>query len=145
MDMQGSASISPVIQEICCYLYTGFSFVRAAVACAILERTPGFEPSSEIIAISYLKLVTVRSFCPLTLISLWVPLVLFVISFVFLALISILYHEQAWSRLSARTFSSFPSAASASMPSVNPVQDDFQHYFTWTTNKANGSVILTEL
>ena len=28
-------------------LQIGFSFVRAAVACAILERTSGLEPSSE--------------------------------------------------------------------------------------------------
>ena len=28
-------------------LQMGFSFVRAAVACAILERTSGLEPSSE--------------------------------------------------------------------------------------------------
>ena len=52
----------------------GFSFVRAAVACAILERTAGFEPSSETIAPRYLKLVTVPSFCPLMLTSLSIPL-----------------------------------------------------------------------
>ena len=36
----------------------GFSFVRAAEACAILERTSGFEPLSETTAPRYLKLVT---------------------------------------------------------------------------------------
>ena len=40
----------------------GFSFVRAAVACAILERTSGLEPSSETTAPMYLKLVTVPNF-----------------------------------------------------------------------------------
>ena len=43
-------------------LQMGFSFVRAAVACAILERTSGLEPSSETTAPRYLKLVTVPSF-----------------------------------------------------------------------------------
>ena len=43
-------------------LQMGFGFVRAAVACAILERTSGFEPSSERIAPRYLKLVSVLSF-----------------------------------------------------------------------------------
>ena len=37
-------------------LQMGFSFVRAAVACAILERTSGLEPSSETTAPRYLKL-----------------------------------------------------------------------------------------
>ena len=72
-------------------LQMGFSFVRAAVACAILERTSGLEPSSETTAPRYLKLVTVPNFCPFTFISLWMPLALFVISLVFSALISILY------------------------------------------------------
>ena len=71
------------------YLQIGFSFVRAAVACAILERTSGFETSTETIAPRYLKLVTLPSFCLFTLISLWMPLALFVINLVFSALISI--------------------------------------------------------
>ena len=83
-----------------------FSFVRAAVACAILERTSGLEPSSETTAPRYLKLVTVPNFCPLTFISLWMSLVLFVISLVFSALISILYLVQVLSRLSTRASSS---------------------------------------
>ena len=36
-------------------LHIGFSFVRIAVACAILERISGFEPSSETIAPRYLN------------------------------------------------------------------------------------------
>ena len=54
-------------------LQTGFRFVRAAVACTILERTSGLEPSSETTAPRYLKLVTVPNFCPFTFISLWMP------------------------------------------------------------------------
>ena len=59
----------------------GFSFVRAAVACAILERTSGLEPSSETTAPRYWKLVTMANFAllPLTL-SLWMPLTLFLSS-----------------------------------------------------------------
>ena len=51
-------------------LQMGFSFVRAAVACSVLERTSGFELSSETSASRYLKLVTVPNFCPFTFISL---------------------------------------------------------------------------
>ena len=80
-------------------LQMGFSFVRAAVACAILERTSGLEPSSETTAPRYLKLVTVPNTCPFTFISLWMPLALFVISLVFSALISILYLVQVLSSL----------------------------------------------
>ena len=47
----------------------GFSFVRAALACAILERISGFEPLSETTAPRYLKLVTVPSFCSFTFIA----------------------------------------------------------------------------
>ena len=89
-------------------LQMGFSFVRAAVACAILQRTSALEPPSETTAPRYLKFVTVLNFCPFTFISLWMPLALFVISLVFSALIYILYLEQVLSRLSTRA-SSFPS------------------------------------
>ena len=99
-------------------LQMGFSFVRAAVACAILERTSGLEPSSETTAPRYLKLVTVPNFCPFIFISLWMPLALFVISLVFSALISILYLVQVLSILSTRASSSCSSSARASMSSV---------------------------
>ena len=91
------------------------ALVRAAVACAILERTSGLEPSSETTAPMYLKLVTVPNFCPFTFISLWMPLVLFVFS----ALISILYLVQVLLRLSTRAFISCSSSARASMSSAN--------------------------
>ena len=82
-------------------LQMGFSFVRAAVACAILERTSGLEPSSETTAPRYLKLVTEPNFCPFSFISLWLPLALFVINLVFSALISILYLVQVCRELLA--------------------------------------------
>ena len=95
-------------------LQMGFSFVRAAVACAIRERTSGLKPSSETTAPRYLKLVTVPNFCHFTFISLWMPLALFVIN-----LVSILYLVQVLSRLSTRASSSCSSSASASMSSAN--------------------------
>ena len=57
-------------------IQTGFSLVNAAVVCAILESILGLEPSSVITEPRYLKLVTVSSFCPFTLISVLMPLVL---------------------------------------------------------------------
>ena len=56
---------------------TGFSLVHAAIVCAILESIFGLEPSSVITEPRYLKLETVSSFCPLTLISVLMPLVFF--------------------------------------------------------------------
>ena len=91
----------------------GFSFVRVAVACAILERISDLEPSSETTAPRYLKLVTVPNFCHFTFISLWMPLALFVISVVFSALISILYLVQVLSRLSTRASSSCSSSVTS--------------------------------
>ena len=46
-----------------------FQTFNAAVVCAILESITGLEPSSVITEPRYLKLVTVSSFCPFTLIS----------------------------------------------------------------------------
>ena len=89
------------------------------MACAILERTSGLEPSSETTAPSYLKLVTVPNFCPFTFICLSMPLALFVISLVFSALIAILCLVQVLSRLSTKTSSSCSSSARASMSMAN--------------------------
>ena len=50
----------------------GFNLVNAAVVCAILVSISGLEPSSDTSEQRYLKLVTVSSFCPFTLISLLV-------------------------------------------------------------------------
>ena len=49
---------------------TDFGLVNAAVVCANLESISGLEPSSNTTQPWYLKLVTVSSFCPFTLISL---------------------------------------------------------------------------
>ena len=68
---------------------TGFSFVNAAVVCAILESISGLEPPSVITEPKYLKFVTVSRFCLFILISVLMPPVLFVISLVFSALISV--------------------------------------------------------
>ena len=76
------------LREILLSFQTGFSLVNAVVVCAILESITGLEPSSVITEPRYLKLVSVSSFCPFTLISVLVPLVLFVISVVFSAPVS---------------------------------------------------------
>ena len=76
------------LREILLSFQTGFNLVKAAFVCAILESISGFEPSSVITEPRYLKLVTVSSFYPFTLISVLMPLVLFVIRLVFSALIS---------------------------------------------------------
>ena len=62
------------LKDMLLSLQIGASFARAAMACAILERISGFESSSERTALRYLKLLTVSSFCPFTLISHWMPL-----------------------------------------------------------------------
>ena len=76
------------LREILLLFQTGFNLVSATVVCAILESISGLEPSSVITEPRYLTLVTVSSFCPFTLISVLMPLVLFVTSLVFSALIS---------------------------------------------------------
>ena len=68
------------LREILLSFQTGFSLVNAPVVCSILESISSLEPSSVITEPSYLKLVTVSSFCLFTLISVLMPLVLFVIS-----------------------------------------------------------------
>ena len=57
------------LREILLSFQTGFNLVNAAVACAVLESISGLEPSSVVIESTYLKLVTISSFCPFTLIS----------------------------------------------------------------------------
>ena len=116
---QGSASASPLIQKICSYLSKwAYSFVRASVACAILEEPLIWSHHLKTTALRYLKLV-IEPNCHFTFISLWMPLARFVISLVFSALISILYLVQVLSRLSTRASSSCSSSARASMSSAN--------------------------
>ena len=76
------------LREIFLSFQTGFNLVNAAVVCAILASFSGLEPSLFITQLRYLKLVTVSSFSPFTSISVLMPLVLFVNSLVFSALIS---------------------------------------------------------
>ena len=52
------------LREILLSIQTGFSLVNAAVVFAVLECTSGLEPSSVVTEPTYLKLVTVSSFCP---------------------------------------------------------------------------------
>ena len=66
------------------FVKTGLNLVSAAVVCAILESISGLEPVSVINEPSYLKVVTISSFCQFSLIS-----VLFVITRVFSALIAL--------------------------------------------------------
>ena len=73
------------LSEILLSFQISFNLVNAAVACAILESISGLEPSSVITEPRYLKLGTVSSFCPFTLISVLVSPVLFFFSLVFLA------------------------------------------------------------
>ena len=70
------------LRDILLSVQIGFSLVDAAAVCAILESISGLEPSSVITEPRYLKLVTVSSFCPFTLIFVLMQLVLFVISLV---------------------------------------------------------------
>ena len=65
------------LKEVLPSFQTGFSLGSAAVVCAILENISGLEPLSVITEPRYLKLVTVSTFCPFTLISVLMPLVLF--------------------------------------------------------------------
>ena len=103
-------------------LQMGFSFVRAAVACAVLERSSGLEPSSETTARSkVLEACYSAQLLPLTSSSLWMPLALFFIRLVFSALISILYPEQVLSRLSTRASSSCCSSASHRQPQIGNI------------------------
>ena len=106
------------LREILLTIQTCFSFVNAAVVYAILESISGLEPSSVITEHRYLKLAIVSSFCPFTLISELMPLVLLVISLVFPALISVPQAVEALSRRSTKFASSPSSPVEPSMSSA---------------------------
>ena len=76
---QGSASVVSWNLQKCFDLSfkTGFNLVNAVVICATLESISGLKPSSDTTGPRYLKLVTVSSSCPFTMISMLMPLVLF--------------------------------------------------------------------
>ena len=94
-----------------------FSLVTAAVVWAILDSTSGLDPSSDTIAPKYLKLWTVSSFLLPMVMSVLMPLVLFV-SWVFSALICIPYAVEASSRWFTNLTSSCSSPARPSMSSA---------------------------
>ena len=64
------------LREILMLFQIDFNLVNATLVCAILESISGLEPSLVITKPKYLELVTVSSFCPFTLISVLMPLVL---------------------------------------------------------------------
>ena len=106
------------LREILQSFQTGFNLVSAAVVCATVESISGLEPSSVLSEPRYLKLVTVSSFCTLIMISVLMLLVLFVISLVFSALISMSQSVEALSRHSTNFASSSSSPAKPSMSSA---------------------------
>ena len=57
------------LREILLSVQTCLNLLSAAVVCAVLESISGWELSSVITEPRCLKLVTVSSFCPFTLIS----------------------------------------------------------------------------
>ena len=65
------------LRELLLSFQTGFNLVNAAVVYAVLASISGLEPSSVTTEPRYLKLVSVSNFCPFTLISVLMPLVLF--------------------------------------------------------------------
>ena len=65
-----------MIQERVVICQNWLQFRKSLSGFAILERASGLEPSSKTTAPRYSKLVTAPSFCPFTLISLWMPLAL---------------------------------------------------------------------
>ena len=76
------------LRELFLSFEIGLNLDSVAVVSAILESISSLGPSSGTSQPRYFKFVIVLSFCPFTLIFLLMPLVLFVISLVFSALIS---------------------------------------------------------
>ena len=106
-------------RDMLLFLLIGFSFIKAEVACSILERTPCLDPSSETTALRYLKCVTVPSFCPF-----YLDLPLDVIGAVChqFSLLSTDLHLipcARLARLSTRASSSCSTSARASLSSAN--------------------------
>ena len=106
------------LREILLSFQAGFNLVSAAVVCAILESISKLQPSSVIIEPRYLKLVAISSFCSFTLISVLTLLVLFVISLVFSAPISMPEAVEVLPRRLTHFASSSSSPAKPSMSSA---------------------------
>ena len=125
-------------------LHIGFIFVRAAVACSVLERTSGFEPSSETLvkdtwSLSCPKLLPFKRDLPL---DLWMPLALCVISFVFSAL-SPFYALCSLSRLSTRVLSFALLQQSINSHGQTQIGNGFFRYFHHVLSRAS-DIILRE-
>ena len=111
---QESTSVSPLIQKIICFI-----FVRATVACKIPWVDLRFwaliwDNCSKVFEACYST-----QLLPFTLISLEMSFALFVIIFVFSAMIFILYLVQVLSRLSTKISNSCSSSTRASVSSAN--------------------------
>ena len=87
-DLQAYRKMDVTRECISCIVELRENPVSAAVVCAVLESISGLEPSSVITEHRCLKLVSVSSFSPFTLISSLMPLVLIAINLVFSTLIS---------------------------------------------------------
>ena len=85
------------LREMPLSFQTGLNLVNVSVVSAIQESISGLEPFSDTAELRYLKLVTVLSFRPFTLISLLILLVSFVINLLFSALISMPQSAEALS------------------------------------------------
>ena len=86
---------------------------------ALLASISGWEASSVIIDLRYLKLVTVSNLCPLTLTSVLIPWMLLVISVVFSVLISMRCTAEVLLRHSTKLASSCFSPATPPLSSAN--------------------------
>ena len=112
--LQGHLSRILELKEMLLSFQTGFNLVNTAVVRAILVSISCVKPSSVITESRHLKHVIVSNFCPYTLIPVLMPLVLFVISLAFLALISM---RQAVEGLSRRS----TNFASSSSSQITPI------------------------
>ena len=96
-----------------------FNLASAVIVWAVLAAISGFDPLSLMIAPRYLNCFTVSNFAPFTVMSLEIQLLLFTISFVFSALISIPNFVDVLSSWVTRSESSFSFPAMPSMSSAN--------------------------
>ena len=96
MDM-ARERISLILELMAMFLsfQLAFSLVIATEVWAILDSISGLDPSSDTIAPRYLKLQAVSSFLLSMVMSVLMPLVLFVINWVFSALICMPYAVEA--------------------------------------------------
>ena len=99
MDM-ARERISLILELVAMFLsfQMTFSLVTAAVVWAKLDSTSGLDPSSDTIALRHLKLRAISSFLLSMVMCVLMPLVLFVINWVFSALICMPYAVEASSR-----------------------------------------------